>query len=114
MPWLVETVFGSEYSGAVDAARIILVAGAIQFALGWSKSLPVTIGRPRLRIVTHGLEALVVIPLVAVLGLGVGRDRRCGCGTRRDARVRVGLGGRDRAPANRVAARGAEDGAVAP
>jgi O-antigen/teichoic acid export membrane protein len=68
MPWLVETVFGSEYSGAVDAARIIVVAAAIQFALGWSKSLPVTIGRPRLRIVTHGLEALVVIPLVAVLG----------------------------------------------
>ena len=68
MPWLVETVFGSEYSGAVDAARIILVAAAIQFALGWSKSLPVTIGRPRLRIVTHGLEALVVIPLVVLLG----------------------------------------------
>ena len=68
MPWLVETVFGSEYSGAVDAARIILAAAAIQFALGWSKSLPVTIGRPRLRIVTHGLEALVVIPLVALLG----------------------------------------------
>ncbi len=68
MPWLVETIFGSEYAGAVDAARIVLVAGAIQFALGWSKSLPVTIGRPRLRIVTHGLEALVVIPLVALLG----------------------------------------------
>ena len=68
MPWLVETVFGSDYSGAVDAARIILVAAAIQFALGWSKSLPVTIGRPRLRIVTHGLEALVVIPLAALLG----------------------------------------------
>jgi O-antigen/teichoic acid export membrane protein len=68
MPWLVETVFGSEYAGAVDAARIVVGAAAIQFALGWSKSLPVTIGRPRLRIVTHGLEALVVIPLVAVLG----------------------------------------------
>src|SRR5918999_1208709 len=68
MPWLVETVFGAEYLGAVDAARIVLFAAAIQFALGWSKSLPVTIGQPRLRIVTHGLEALVVIPLVAVLG----------------------------------------------
>ncbi|MBA3402778.1 MAG: lipopolysaccharide biosynthesis protein [Actinobacteria bacterium] len=68
IPWLVETVFGSEYAGSVDAARIVLVAGAMQFALGWSKSLPVTIGRPRLRIVTHGLEALVVIPLVALLG----------------------------------------------
>ena len=66
--WLVETVFGSEYAGAVDAARIALLAAAIQFAIGWTKSLPVTIGRPQLRIVTHGLETLVVIPLVAVLG----------------------------------------------
>jgi O-antigen/teichoic acid export membrane protein len=68
MPWLVETVFGSEYLGGVEAARIVLVAAAIQFAIGWTKTLPVTIGRPRLRIVTHGLEALVAIPLVVVLG----------------------------------------------
>jgi O-antigen/teichoic acid export membrane protein len=68
MPWLVEVVFGSEYSGAVDAARVVLLAAAIHFTIGWTKSLPVTIGRPRLRIVTHGLETLVAIPLVAVLG----------------------------------------------
>jgi O-antigen/teichoic acid export membrane protein len=68
MPWLVETVFGSEYGGAVAAARVVLVAAAIHFAIGWTKSLPVTIGRPRLRIFTHGLETLVAIPLVAVLG----------------------------------------------
>ncbi len=68
MPWLVEVVFGAEYAGAVDAARIILLAAAIQFAIGWTKSLPVTIGRPRLRIVTHGLETIAVIPLVVVLG----------------------------------------------
>jgi O-antigen/teichoic acid export membrane protein len=68
MPWLVELVFGAKYAGAVDAARIVLLAAAIQFALGWSKSLPVTVGRPQLRIVTHGLEALVAIPLVVVLG----------------------------------------------
>ena len=68
MPWLVDTVFGAKYAGAVDAARIGLFAAAIQFAIGWTKSLPVTVGRPELRIVTHGLEALVVIPLVALLG----------------------------------------------
>ena len=61
-------VFGGRYAGAVDAARIVLLAAAIQFAIGWTKSLPVTIGRPHLRIVTHGLETLVAIPLVAVLG----------------------------------------------
>jgi O-antigen/teichoic acid export membrane protein len=69
MPWLVRIVFGSEYDGAVTAARIILVAAAVQFALGWTKSLPVTVGRPRLRIVTHGIEALVAIPLAALFGL---------------------------------------------
>ena len=68
MPWLVEVVFGSEYDGAVDAARIVLLAAAVHFTIGWTKSLPVTIGRPRLRIVTHGLETLVAIPLVAGLG----------------------------------------------
>ncbi|MGH3137678.1 MAG: lipopolysaccharide biosynthesis protein [Gaiellaceae bacterium] len=68
MPWLIEVVFGSEYGAAVDAARIVLLAAAIHFTIGWTKSLPVTIGRPRLRIVTHGLETLVAIPLVVVLG----------------------------------------------
>jgi O-antigen/teichoic acid export membrane protein len=68
MPWLVELAFGSEYDGAVAAARVVLVAAAIQFVIGWTKTLPVTIGRPRLRIVTHGLETVVAIPLVAALG----------------------------------------------
>lgn len=68
MPWLVRVVFGGEYEGAVDAARIVLLAAAVQFTLGWTKSLPVSIGRPRLRILTHGIETLVAIPLVAVLG----------------------------------------------
>ena len=69
MPWLIRIVFGEDYEGATDAARIVLAAAAIHFVLGWTKSLPVTIGRPRLRIVTHGLETLVAIPLVAVLGV---------------------------------------------
>ena len=69
MPWLVRVVFGSEYDDAVTAARIVLIAAAIQFTIGWTKSLPVTIGRPRLRIVTHGLETIVAIPLVAALGV---------------------------------------------
>jgi len=68
MPWLVQVVFGEEYDDAVTAARVILFAGAIHFVLGWTKSFPVTIGRPRLRIVTHGLEALVAIPLTVVFG----------------------------------------------
>jgi O-antigen/teichoic acid export membrane protein len=68
MPVLVALVFGDDYSGAVAAARIVLVAAGIHLVLGWTKSLPVTIGRPGLRILTHGIETVVLIPLVVVLG----------------------------------------------
>jgi O-antigen/teichoic acid export membrane protein len=68
MPWLVEVVFGEEYAPAVVAARIVLVAAALQLVFGWTKSFPVTIGRPGLRIVAHGIETAVLLPLVAALG----------------------------------------------
>ena len=94
MPWLVRVVFGDEYESAVAAARIILLAAAIQFAIGWTKSLPVTIGRPRLRIVTHGIETLIVIPLVVDARGRMGRDRRSRGRARLDDRVRGLLGSR--------------------
>jgi O-antigen/teichoic acid export membrane protein len=68
MPDLIRLVFGSNYAPATDAARLMLLAGAIQLDLAWTKSLPVSIRRPGLRILTHGIETLVVIPLVIVLG----------------------------------------------
>lgn len=69
MPDLIRLVFGSRYLDATDAARLILVAAALQLAIGWTKSLPVAIGRPNLRLVTHGIETAVLLPLVVVLGL---------------------------------------------
>ena len=68
MPDLVRLVFGRQYLDAATAARVILFAAALQFVLGWSKSLPVSIGKPQLRVWAHGLETLVLLPLVLVLG----------------------------------------------
>lgn len=68
MPDLVRAVYGSSYLPATDAARVVLGAAAIQLVFGWTKSFPVTIGKPNLRIVTHGLETAVLLPLVLVLG----------------------------------------------
>jgi O-antigen/teichoic acid export membrane protein len=68
MPFLVRLFFGEDYDGAVDAARIVLVAAALQLVLGWTKSFPVSIGRPGLRVVAHGVEALVLLPLTIVFG----------------------------------------------
>jgi O-antigen/teichoic acid export membrane protein len=68
MPDLIRAIFGREFLSATDAARIILFVAAIQLVFGWTKSIPVSIGRPNLRIVTHGIETAVLLPLVIVLG----------------------------------------------
>jgi O-antigen/teichoic acid export membrane protein len=66
---VVRLVFGADFVPATDAARIVVVAAVLQFVYGWTKSFPVTIGRPNLRVHTHGVETLVLLPLVVVLGV---------------------------------------------
>jgi O-antigen/teichoic acid export membrane protein len=68
MPELVRLLFAAKNLGAVTAARIIVVAGAVQFVVGWSKSFAVTAGRPQWRIWTHGIETAVLLPLAILLG----------------------------------------------
>lgn len=68
MPDLIRLAFGADYESAANAARVVLVAAVLQFVFGWTKSFPISIGRPNLRIVTHGVETLVLVPLVLVLG----------------------------------------------
>jgi O-antigen/teichoic acid export membrane protein len=68
MPELVAWAFGDDFASAANAARIVLVAAVLQFVFGWTKSFPVSIGRPHLRVVTHGVETIVLVPLVLVLG----------------------------------------------
>ncbi len=68
VPRLITYVYGARYAGASNAARLFLLTAAVQLVVGWTKSFPVTIGRPKLRIWTHGAETLVVLPLVIVLG----------------------------------------------
>jgi O-antigen/teichoic acid export membrane protein len=67
-PELARLLFSAKNAGAVDATRIVIVAGALRMVYGWTKSFPVSIGRPALRIWTHGLEMLVLVPLVAIFG----------------------------------------------
>ena len=69
-------VYGSSWVDATNAARLFLLTAAVQLVVGWTKSFPVTIGRPKLRIWTHGLETLVVLPLVDRARVALGRDRR--------------------------------------
>lgn len=78
MPWLVRLFLGSEYSPATSPARIILLAAAVQLVFGWTKSFPVSIGRPGLRIVAHSIETAVLIPFLLVLGSAYGATGAAG------------------------------------
>jgi O-antigen/teichoic acid export membrane protein len=68
MPWLVRVVLGEQYIPATDAARILLLAACLRLVLGWTKSFPVSIGKPGLRIIAHGVEIATLLPLVLILG----------------------------------------------
>jgi len=68
IPDIIRHVNGPEYVGAASAARLLILAAAVQLVVGWTKSFPVTIGRPGLRILTHGIETIIVLPLTLVFG----------------------------------------------
>ena len=68
MPWLVRVVLGESYIPATDAARILLLAACLRLVLGWTKSFPVSIGKPGLRIIAHSVEIVTLLPLVILLG----------------------------------------------
>jgi O-antigen/teichoic acid export membrane protein len=68
MPDLVSFVYGSTYAAAGAAAQVFLLSAAVHFLVGWTKSFPVAVGRPNLRILTHGVESLVMLPAVVVFG----------------------------------------------
>jgi O-antigen/teichoic acid export membrane protein len=69
MPYAMEIAYNEDFRRhATNPARIVLIAAALQLIFGWAKSFPVSIGRPNLRIVAHGVEVAVFVPLLLVFG----------------------------------------------
>jgi O-antigen/teichoic acid export membrane protein len=69
MPWLMHLFYGVEYRDhATTAARLVLIAAALQFVWGWTKSFPVSIGRPWMRNVALAVETAIFVPLLLVFG----------------------------------------------
>ncbi len=79
MPFLMGVAYGPDFRDhAANAARLVLVAAAIQLIWGWSKSFPVSIGRPNLRLVAQGIEIAVFVPLVVVFARAWGATGAAG------------------------------------
>ncbi len=84
MPFLIGLTYGPSFRAhATDAARLVLVAAALQLVWGWTKSFPVSIGRPGPACVHPGPRDRGLHPAAPRLRLEVGGDR-CGGG---DARL---------------------------
>lgn len=67
-PYVME-IFGHRFRlHATTPARVVLFVGALQFISGFSKTLPVSLGRPNLRVVSHAIEVAVFIPLLVAFG----------------------------------------------
>ena len=68
MPTIVRVVYHGKYVPAADAFGVMLLAAVIQFVFGWTKTFPVSIGRPGMRTIGQALEIAVLVPGVLVLG----------------------------------------------
>jgi O-antigen/teichoic acid export membrane protein len=77
-PEIVRLLFTHKNIAATNAMRLVIVAGAVRMVFGWTKSFPVSIGRPNLRIWTHGVEMLVLVPLAGIFGAAWGATGAAG------------------------------------
>ena len=68
IPDLIRWIYKPQYVAASNAARFFIAAAVVQLVVGWTKSFPVTIGRPGLRVLTHGVETALVLPLTVAFG----------------------------------------------
>ena len=68
MPTFIRLVYHAKYLPATDAFRVMLIVAVVQFVFGWTKTFPVSIGRPGMRTAGQALEVAVLVPAVLVLG----------------------------------------------
>jgi O-antigen/teichoic acid export membrane protein len=68
MPTLIRWVYRAKYVSAAGAFRVMLLAAAVQLVFAWTKSFPVSIGRPKLRTAGQVVEIGVLVPAVLILG----------------------------------------------
>jgi O-antigen/teichoic acid export membrane protein len=64
---IIPLLYTEQFTAAVDASRILLVAAVAHLAFGWWKTLPTAVGRPELRTVVAASSLLLTIALLAVL-----------------------------------------------
>jgi O-antigen/teichoic acid export membrane protein len=68
MPTLVRVFYKAKYVSAANTFRVMLLVACVQLVFGWTKTYPVSIGRPGLRTAGQVFEIAVLVPALLVLG----------------------------------------------
>lgn len=64
---LIPLLYSEEFTGAIDASRILLFAAIVHLATSWWKTLPTAVGKPALRTVVAATSLVLTIVLLALL-----------------------------------------------
>jgi O-antigen/teichoic acid export membrane protein len=67
MPTFIRVVYKVKYLPATDAMRVMLLVAATHLVLGWTRTYPISIGRPGLRTLGQCVEIAVLVPAVLAL-----------------------------------------------
>jgi O-antigen/teichoic acid export membrane protein len=78
MPTLIRWIIKPKYLSATGAFRVMLLAAVVQLVFAWTKSFPVSIGRPGMRTVGQMIEIAVLLPAVLILGAQYGATGAAG------------------------------------
>jgi O-antigen/teichoic acid export membrane protein len=78
MPTLIRWILKPKYLSATSAFRVMLLAAVVQLVFAWTKSFPVSIGRPGMRTLGQVIEIAVLVPGVLILGAAYGATGAAG------------------------------------
>src|SRR6185437_4232948 len=67
MPTFIRIAYPATYVPAANTFRVMLLVACVQLVFGWTKTYPVSIGRPGLRTAGQVVEILVLVPAILIL-----------------------------------------------
>jgi O-antigen/teichoic acid export membrane protein/peptidoglycan/xylan/chitin deacetylase (PgdA/CDA1 family) len=74
MPWLIPTLYGQQFDGAVTTAQIMLIPGFVGFTFAWMKNFMASIGRPQVASRLALAPLFVAVPITALFADDIGSE----------------------------------------
>jgi O-antigen/teichoic acid export membrane protein len=66
MPNILRFVYSGKWAAAANPCRVMVLVACVQLIFAWTKTFPVSIGRPGLRLAGQSVEIAVLVPALLV------------------------------------------------